>query len=124
MVFCDEDLRFAAGVYWHRPCRPPPRVPLPRSDRGEAGGETEVRVENGRVDVVAGEFAIEVERAVSWKQAIGQSFWCALQTNKKAGIVLVVEDEKRERGHVIRLGSVIEAHQLPIKVWLRPDDFR
>jgi hypothetical protein len=86
-------------------------------------GRMEARVENGRVDVLISTHAIEVEFARLWKQAIGQSLWYALQTGKEAGIVLVIEDEKRDRPHVIRLGSVIQAHMLPIRVWLWPDDF-
>ncbi|MBK1881008.1 hypothetical protein JIN85_01200 [Luteolibacter pohnpeiensis] len=88
------------------------------------GGKTEVRVSNGRVDIVTDDYAIEVEKASNWKESIGQCLWYSLQTNKKAGIVLVVTDEKRDRGHIIRLGSVIEANKLPIRVWIWPDDFR
>lgn len=86
-------------------------------------GKMEAKVENGRVDVLTKTHAIEVEKAAAWKQAIGQALWYALQTEKQAGIVLIIEDAKRDRPHVIRLGSVIEANKLPIKVWLWPDDF-
>ena len=87
-------------------------------------GKMEAPVENGRVDVLTGTHAIEVEFAAKWKNALGQSLWYALQTGKVAGIVLVIEDEKRDRGHLIRLGAVIEANKLPIRVWVWPDDFR
>ncbi len=86
-------------------------------------GKREAKVENGRVDVLTKTHAIEVERASGWKQAIGQALWYAFQTGKEAGIVLIVEDEKRDRAHAIRLGSVIDANKLRIKVWLWPDDF-
>ena len=88
------------------------------------GGKTEVRVPNGRVDIVTEEFAIEVEKASNWKESIGQCLWYSLQTNKRPGIVLIVADEKRDRGHIIRLGSVIEANKLPIHLWIWPDDFK
>lgn len=90
----------------------------------ELGGKLEARVENGRVDVLTGTHAIEVEFAGQWKHAIGQALWYSLQTGKQAGIVLVVRDEKRDRGHVIRLGSVIQANKLACKVWIWPDDFK
>jgi hypothetical protein len=88
------------------------------------GGTTEHRVDNGRVDILTDTHAIEVEFAAKWKNAIGQSLWYSLQTNKPAGIILIVEDEKADRGQVIRLGSVISANHLPIKVWIWPDDFK
>ena len=88
------------------------------------GGTTEHRVENGRVDILTATHAIEVEFAAKWKNAIGQSLWYALQTNKPAGIILIVEDENADRGNVIRLGSVISANNLPIKLWVWPDDFK
>lgn len=88
------------------------------------GGKMEARVENGRVDVLTGSYAIEVEFAAKWKQSIGQALWYSLQTNKPAGIVLVITDDKRDRPHVIRLGSVISKNKLPIKLMLWPDDFR
>lgn len=87
-------------------------------------GEREARVENGRVDVLTKTHAIEVEFASHWKNAIGQSLWYSLQTGKPAGIVLILEDEKKDTPDAIRLGSVIEANKLPIKVWLWPRDFK
>ncbi|MBK1883637.1 hypothetical protein JIN85_14540 [Luteolibacter pohnpeiensis] len=87
------------------------------------GGKTEVQVPNGRVDILTEAYAIEVEKATNWKEAIGQCLWYSLQTNKRAGIVLIVTNEKRDRGHIIRLGSVIQANELPIRVWIWPDDF-
>lgn len=83
----------------------------------------EVRVPDGRVDVVTESHAIEVEFSAKWKQAIGQALWYALQTGKAAGIVLVLEDEERDAPDAVRLGTVIREHKLPIKVWLWPRDF-
>lgn len=87
------------------------------------GGRMEAKVENGRIDVLTSTHAIEVEFAAKWKQSIGQCLWYSMQSNKPAGIVLVITDAKRDRPHVIRLGSVIEKNKLPIKLWLYPDDF-
>lgn len=52
-------------------------------------GQREVSVISGRVDILTDEYAIEVEIDNHWKQSIGQSLWYALQTNRKAGIVLI-----------------------------------
>ena len=80
------------------------------------GAKMEVRVANGRVDIVSKEYATEVEFADKWKEAIGQALWYALQTNKKAGIVLICED-KSDYLHAIRLRSTIQYAKLDIKVW-------
>lgn len=88
------------------------------------GGKMEAKVDNGRVDVLTATHAIEVEFAPKWKQSVGQSLWYSLQTNKPAAVVLIITDEKRDRPHVIRLGSLIENKKLPIKLMLWPDDFR
>lgn len=87
-------------------------------------GVMEHRVENGRVDILTATHAIEVEFASKWKNAIGQSLWYALQTNERAGIILVIQNEEKDRGQAIRLGSVIQHNNLPIDVWIWPDDFK
>lgn len=86
-------------------------------------GKMEVRVPDGRVDVVTVTHAIEVEFSSKWKNSLGQALWYALQTGKAAGIVLILEDEKRDMPDAVRLGSVIETSKIPIKVWLWPRDF-
>lgn len=86
-------------------------------------GKMEVVVPDGRVDIVTATHAIEVEFSAKWKNSIGQALWYALKTGKAAGIVLILEDEKRDTPDAIRLGSVIEANKLPIQVWLWPRDF-
>jgi hypothetical protein len=89
----------------------------------QLNGQREVTVPRGRVDVVTATHAIEVEFAAKWKNAIGQALWYAHQTNKKAGIVLVMRDELKDAPYAIALGSLIEDQKLPIKVWLWPRDF-
>jgi hypothetical protein len=88
-------------------------------------GTTEYPVENGRVDVVTNDYAIEVKRADDWKHAIGQSLWYALQTNKKPGIVLIVLDENDWKMG-IRLNSTLQHAGLAdkVKVWYYPADFQ
>lgn len=89
-------------------------------------GEREVGVNSGRVDIVTDSFAIEVEFAPKWKNAIGQSLWYGLQTNKRPGIVLVkkVGKELEHNKYVIMLHSALDYGGLhDIKVWVWPDDF-
>lgn len=78
------------------------------------GGEMEVTMpDRSRCDIVTEEYAIEVEKADNWKESIGQALNYAFQSNKKAGIVLIVD----KPADSIRLMSVIEHYELPITVW-------
>jgi hypothetical protein len=52
----------------------------------------------------------------NWVEAIGQSAYYSLQTDKKAGIVLILESMK-DRKYWIRLNSTIEHFNLPIDTW-------
>jgi len=48
------------------------------------GGEREVSVTSGRVDILNDTHAIEVEFANKWKNSIGQSLWYSQQTGLKS----------------------------------------
>lgn len=87
------------------------------------GGCREVVVPRGRADVVTETHAIEVEFAAKWKNSIGQALWYGFQLNKSAGIVLIMEDPVKDAPSAIALASLIQHHQLPIKLWLWPRDF-
>ena len=54
------------------------------------GGQREVSVAGGRVDLIQNDIAFEIEWANNWKESIGQSLFYSLQTNKKAGIILIL----------------------------------
>ncbi len=86
------------------------------------GGTVEYPVESGRVDILTDEYAIEVEFANKWKDAIGQALWYGLQTNRQPAIVLV-KKTKADYKYVIQLGSALNYAKLDIKVWIWPDDF-
>jgi len=51
-----------------------------------------------------------------WVETIGQSAYYALQTKKKAGIVLILGTMK-DRKYWIRLNTTIEHFNLPIDTW-------
>lgn len=87
-------------------------------------GKREVKVTSGKVDILTATHAIEVERAPKWKQSIGQALWYGLQTNKKPGIILLIEHPD-QRKYAIQLGSALQYAGLDnsIQVWLYPDDF-
>ena len=70
--------------------------------------------DRSKCDIVTEEYAIEVEWASNWKAGIGHALNYAFQSNKKAGIVLIVEKPTDS----IRLMSVIQHYDLPIDVWV------
>lgn len=79
--------------------------------------QTEVVAPDGtRCDILTDEYAIEVDFADKWAEAIGQSLNYAIQFNKRAGIVLIIESQNDYK-YVIRLNSIIAHFNLPIKLW-------
>lgn len=87
-----------------------------------AHGRTEVVLsDRTRVDCLTDTHAIEFDFARKWSEAIGQSLGYAIETNKRAGIVLIVESNK-EYKHWIKLNSIIDYYKLPIDTWiLKPE---
>ena len=69
-----------------------------------------------RCDILTDEYAIEVDFANKWAEAIGQSLNYAMQFNKKAGILLILESPKDYK-YYVRLNSIIKHFKLPISVW-------
>lgn len=79
-------------------------------------GEIEVSMpDRTRCDIITETHAIEVDFADKWGEAIGQSLNYAFQSNKKAGILLILENREDEK-HLIRVQSIIEHFNLPIDV--------
>jgi hypothetical protein len=81
------------------------------------GGQTEVTAGDGtRCDILTTTHAIEVDFAHKWGEAIGQSLNYGFQFNRRAGIVLILEKPSDQK-HLIRVNSIIQHYDLPIKVW-------
>ncbi len=89
------------------------------------GGELEVSVQSGRVDILNETHAIEVEFARKWKNSIGQALWYGLQTGKTPGIVLILEEDHKDYKYSVQLQSTLATFGLQdsVKVWLWPNDF-
>jgi len=60
--------------------------------------------------------AIEFDFGNNWTEAVGQSAYYAIQTGKRAGIVLILETMK-DKKYWIRLNTTIEHFSLPIDTW-------
>jgi hypothetical protein len=83
----------------------------------EQGGEIEVVLpDRTRCDCVTETHAIEFDFGNNWAEAVGQSAYYSLQTEKRAGIVLILETMK-DRKYWIRLNTTIEYFELSIDTW-------
>lgn len=81
------------------------------------GGQVEVVLpDKTRCDCLTETHAIEFDFGSKWAEAIGQALYYAIQTNKRAGIVLILEKKKDYR-YWIRLNTVIDHFNLPIDSW-------
>ncbi len=56
------------------------------------------------------------ELGSNWAEVIGQSAYYAIQTQKKAGIVLILENVK-DRKYWIRLNTTIRHFNIQIDTW-------
>lgn len=80
-----------------------------------AGGITEYVLDDGaRVDCLTDEYAIEFDFGPKWAESVGQSLYYSLKTGKKAGIVLIIENDEGGR-YLNRLNAVASLYN--IKVW-------
>ena len=81
------------------------------------GGKAEVVLpDRTRCDCLTTTHAIEFDFGNKWTEAVGQSLYYAIQTGKRAGIVLIIEHEK-DRKYWIRFNTVIRHYGVPIDVW-------
>jgi hypothetical protein len=76
----------------------------------------------GYVDCLSPEYAIEVEWAQHWAEAVGQSLYYASATNRKPGIILLCERSEGPleglcRSHVYRLGYALKFVNTHVYVW-------
>lgn len=79
-------------------------------------GQKEIVLDDkARVDIVTDSFAIEVDFAEKWAESIGQSLYYAEELNKKAGVLLIVNDTLDDR-YIKRLMTI--AMKYDITVWL------
>lgn len=78
-------------------------------------GETEVQLPSGsRADCLTTNYAVEVERAPKWHEAVGQALDYAQQTGKKPAILMIIERE-RDWKYWNRLKPLAHTHN--IRMW-------
>jgi hypothetical protein len=85
--------------------------------QSEQGGQIETVLPDGtRCDCLTDTHAIEFDFGNNWAEAVGQSSYYSIQTDKRAGIVLILETMK-DRKYWIRLNTTIQHFNLPIDIW-------
>ena len=83
----------------------------------ENGGQVEkVLPDKTRCDCENKTHAVEVEFAQNWHGAIGQALWYAAHTGKRAGIVLILEEDGDDK-YWIKLNMLVSMYGLPIDTW-------
>lgn len=86
----------------------------------EQGGTIEYVLEDRtRVDCLTDTHAIEFDWGKKWAEGIGQALYYSYMTNKKAGVVLIVEPGKEQR-YIDRINTV--ANHLCLDVWLMDNE--
>ena len=68
-----------------------------------------------RIDCLTSSYAIEVDFAKKWAESIGQSLYYGLMTNKRPGILLIMEKPKKDIRYLKRLKKVVEIQK--IRIW-------
>lgn len=75
-----------------------------------------------RCDCLTDEYAIEFDFGYKWAESIDQSLYYALQTGRKPGVVLILENP-HERRYWIRLHTVLRENDINAQTWkMAPDD--
>jgi len=69
-----------------------------------------------RIDCLTSTHSIEFDFAQKWAEAIGQSLYYSSMTNRKAGVVLILENKSNEQKYLERLLIIAEKHG--IDVWI------
>lgn len=74
--------------------------------------------DNTRVDYLSPEIAWEIDWAYKWAEAIGQSRYYSLLTNRRPGIILLVKQTERDEStnHVYRCQTVCAADGIELRI--------
>jgi len=87
-------------------------------DRWCTMGETEVVLEDRtRVDCMTDDFAIEFGFAKSWQQDIGQALHYGIQTNRRGGVVMILE-KPTDIKYWKQMQDIIWFYKLPLNTWM------
>lgn len=77
--------------------------------------EVEVRLwDDTRCDLLSAEFAIEVDWAPKWAEAVGQCLYYARLTGRKPNIILLVKNQAAESRFIYRCQTVCAEHDIKL----------
>jgi hypothetical protein len=75
-----------------------------------------------RCDCLTKDYAVEFDFGYKWAESIGQALYYSLQTGRKPGIVLILENPY-DRKYWIRLHTVLKENKIDIQTWqMTPND--
>lgn len=74
--------------------------------------------DRARVDCLTDEYAIEVDFAYKWAEAIGQASMYAIATGRNPGVLLIMEDPERDYKYLLRLLVGIAGSNRQWSVWI------
>ena len=87
-----------------------------------AGLSEVVLPDRTRCDCITKTHAIEFDFGSKWAESIGQALYYSMQTGKRAGVVLILEN-KGDYKYWIRLNSVVQRYDLSVDTWIvRPEE--
>ena len=67
-----------------------------------------------RVDCLTDEYAIEVDFAKKWAEAVGQSLYYAYMTEKKPGIGIIADKSKKDERNLKRLKALTKKYDIKV----------
>lgn len=94
---------------------PAPETTQARRIASRYNAEPEVRLWDGtRVDLLSPTHAYEIDWASKWAEAIGQALYYAHTTEKRPGIILLINDLDSEKQFVYRLMTVANIYNIDV----------
>jgi hypothetical protein len=85
-----------------------------RENNGHTGNTSP---EGVRYDCLTNEYAVDCAFGEKWSETIGQSLFNAMETNKKAGICLIIK-KPQDQHYWSEMNRTIMHYQLPIRTWI------
>ena len=67
-----------------------------------------------RCDIVTDVYAVEVERAGKWQEAIGQAWYYASVLGRKPAVLLLIEDKEKEQLNIGRCAIACAGARVPL----------
>jgi hypothetical protein len=81
-------------------------------------GTSQYALDDGtRVDCLTDKYAVEFAFSYRWAEAVGQTLHYSMKTGKKAGIVLIM-NENNSQASLEKMKDLIGHYRLDIKIWI------